>query len=90
MIDDAIEESTETVVVTLSAPTNATLGGNTSNFYSILDDDGLGWTGPGGVADSTQNKVWLSSTYAPGLNDGDPVSTWEDQTGNSHDATHII
>ncbi|MCK4465768.1 MAG: HYR domain-containing protein, partial [Bacteroidales bacterium] len=87
VVDDAVEEPTEDVVVTLSNPVNVTLGGNTSNFYSILDDDGLGWTGPGGIADSTQNKVWLSSTYAPGLNDGDPVSTWEDQTGNSHDAT---
>ena len=86
--DDTDEEATETVEVSLSNPDQAILGGITTVSYSILDDDGLGYEGPGGVANfNTQNKVWLNSTLTTGLSDGDPVSVWNDLTGNNHEAT---
>ncbi|MCK0145959.1 hypothetical protein MWU78_09910, partial [Arenibacter sp. F26102] len=39
IVDDLIDELDETVVVTLSSPTNATLGTNTVHTYTILDND---------------------------------------------------
>jgi hypothetical protein len=30
---------------------------------------------------------WVKADQITGLNDGDPVATWSDQSGNSHDAT---
>ncbi|SMN13699.1 Probable aggregation factor core protein MAFp3, isoform C [Bathymodiolus heckerae thiotrophic gill symbiont] len=39
IIDDAFDESNETVVVTLSNPNNATLGTNTAHTYTITDND---------------------------------------------------
>ncbi len=39
VVDDSIPESNETVIITLSSPTNATLGTNTTYTYTILDND---------------------------------------------------
>ena len=39
IVDDAIDEADETIIVTLSNPTNATLGANTVHTYTINDDD---------------------------------------------------
>jgi len=40
-VDDPLDESDETVLVTLSNPSNATLGSLTVHTYTILDNDGL-------------------------------------------------
>ena len=40
-VDDPLDESDETVVVTLLNPSNATLGSLTVHTYTILDNDGL-------------------------------------------------
>ncbi len=40
VINDALDESNETVVLTLSNPSNASLGTNTTHTYTINDDDG--------------------------------------------------
>ncbi|MBI4239068.1 MAG: Ig-like domain-containing protein [Deltaproteobacteria bacterium] len=48
IVDDAQVESSETVIVTLSNPANATLGTNTSHTYTITDNDT-----PPGVSSST-------------------------------------
>jgi hypothetical protein len=37
--DDSLDEADETVIVTLSNPTNATLRENTSHTYTINDND---------------------------------------------------
>jgi len=39
VVDDSLVESNETVIVTLSSPTNATLGANTTYTYTINDND---------------------------------------------------
>ncbi|KOF01323.1 hypothetical protein OB69_18205, partial [Roseivirga seohaensis subsp. aquiponti] len=39
IVDDAILESNETVIVTLSNPSNANLGTNTAHTYTITDND---------------------------------------------------
>ena len=39
IVDDAVDESDETVIVTLSNPSNATLGGNDVHTYTITDND---------------------------------------------------
>ncbi|MDC0130232.1 hypothetical protein OAI52_07200, partial [Gammaproteobacteria bacterium] len=40
IIDDSADESDETVIVTLSSPSNATLGSDAVHTYTIADDDG--------------------------------------------------
>ena len=37
--DDALDEDNETILLTLTSPTNATLGTNTGHTYTIQDDD---------------------------------------------------
>jgi predicted transcriptional regulator len=44
IVNDFLDESDETVVVTLSNPSNATLGTNTEHIYTITDDDTVGFT----------------------------------------------
>ncbi|WP_141655380.1 Ig-like domain-containing protein, partial [Roseivirga seohaensis] len=39
IVDDAILESNETVIITLSNPSNANLGTNTAHTYTITDND---------------------------------------------------
>jgi hypothetical protein len=39
VVDDALVEGNETIIVTLSNPTNATLGANTTHTYTINDND---------------------------------------------------
>ncbi len=39
IVDDATDESDETLTITLSDPTFAIIGSNTSTVYTILDDD---------------------------------------------------
>jgi hypothetical protein len=85
IIDDVTEEASETVEISISGLSNATAGAIDMHTYTVLDDDGLGWTGPGGVANTSQNKVWLNSVYAHGLSDGDPVDLWTDLSGNGND-----
>ncbi len=84
--NDGTEELPETFTITLSAPVNATLGGNTVFTYTIIDDDNIGFVGPGGVGESSNLQLWLRSDDIPGVN-GDDVSTWPDFSGNNHNAT---
>jgi hypothetical protein len=51
IVEDALDETNETVIVTLSSPSNATLGANTAHTHTINDDDevfAIGNTGPAG------------------------------------------
>ena len=83
--DDGQVELSETIIVTLSAPTDATLGTNTIFTYTINDDDSFGYTGPGGVGDSETNIVWLDADQITGLSNGADLTSWSDVSGNSND-----
>ena len=39
IVDDSVGEANETIIVTISNPTNTTLGTNTQHTYTITDDD---------------------------------------------------
>ena len=39
IVDDALDEANETVIVTLSNPSNASLGSDDAHTYTINDDD---------------------------------------------------
>jgi len=46
IVDDSVKEDNETIIVTLSSPTNATLGTPGNHTYTILDDErGVFWNG---------------------------------------------
>ena len=66
VVDDTLDEPSETVIVTLSGPTNATLGTNTTHTYTILDNEGP----PAAVADlatGSPTSVSITLTWtAPG------------------------
>ncbi len=40
ILDDVLSEDTETIILSLSSPINANLGGNVTHTYSITDNDG--------------------------------------------------
>ncbi len=85
IVDDAGIELSETIIVTISNPTNATLGTNVTYTYTIIDNDNLGAVGPGGVGDLTSNILWLRADYISGVSDGGSLSAWADTSGNDHD-----
>ena len=39
IVDDSLDEANETVIVTLSSPSNATLGSDDAHTYTITDND---------------------------------------------------
>jgi hypothetical protein len=85
IIDDDIEELSETVVLTLSVPVNSTLGPQTSYTYTIIDNDDFGYLGPGGVGDLNSNKIWVKPEDLVVVSDGTDITTWIDASGNSND-----
>ncbi len=59
VVDDALDEADETVIVTISNPTNSSLGTNTTDTYTITDNDAaptVAWTS------SAQSSVAESGT----------------------------
>lgn len=78
IIDDLVTEAAETITITLTGATNATVSGTTVHVLTILDNDQDGSTGPGGVGDASNNLVWLRG-------DNFSAGTWTDISGNSND-----
>jgi hypothetical protein len=67
----------------------------TANYIVEKTVAGIG-VGPGGIgypdnsiSGQPENTLWLKADQINGLNDGDPVTTWEDQSGNNNNATDI-
>lgn len=94
IIDDAVVEFSETIIVTLSSPTNASLGANTTFTYTILDNDVFGYKGPGGVGDQSTNKLWVSAdanVYSNAgttlASNGNTVQQWNDRSGNANNVS---
>ncbi|MFB6258753.1 MAG: hypothetical protein ABEH38_08670 [Flavobacteriales bacterium] len=44
--------------------------------------------GPAGVGDASNNAFWLDAEDQSSYSDGDPVSSWNDRSGNGNDFTH--
>ena len=88
IVDDALIEAPETIDFTLSSPNGATLGTITSHTFTLNDNDVLlGFTGPGGVGNSTYNKLWLRAGDLTSVGNGNPVSTWTDVSGSNNNAS---
>ncbi len=60
IVDDVLDEANETVIVTLSNPSNANLGANTVHTYTINDDDAI----PTIAFNSTASNAAESATTA--------------------------
>lgn len=80
IVDDLLTEAAESITVTLTTGTNATVAGTIVHVLTILDNDQTGSTGPGGVGDATNNLLWLRG-------DNFVAGTWSDISGNSNDFT---
>jgi hypothetical protein len=94
IVDDALSELPETIILTLSAPVNATLGVNTVHTYTIVDNDVFGYVGPGGVGKNTNNALWLKADKSVYSNagttlavDASTVQQWNDVSGNSNNVS---
>ncbi|WP_165851320.1 T9SS type A sorting domain-containing protein [Brumimicrobium aurantiacum] len=57
-------------------------------FLTLIPLSVFSQFGPGGVGSSSDNGLWLKADNILGLSDGDPVITWEDQSGNNNDASN--
>jgi len=83
--DDAIEELSETMIITLTVFSDVTIGGNSVYTYTIIDDDVFGHLGPGGVGKSSNNVLWTKAHDMPVVADGTDVTAWADSSGNTND-----
>lgn len=87
IVNDVVEEVSETMILTLSAPTDASLGTNTAHTYTILNNAVFGFTGPGGVGNASTNVLWVRPEELATVADATDITTWSDFSGNSHDLT---
>lgn len=86
--NDTDEESAETILVNLSSPTNATMGGISGYTLTINASDLLGTGGPSGVGASNSNPLWLVADDITGVADGAAITgTWADASGNGNGAS---
>ncbi|HUW82219.1 MAG TPA: Calx-beta domain-containing protein [Phycisphaerae bacterium] len=101
IVDDTEDESDETIEVTLSNPSNATLGANTVHTYTILDNDGVSPPGqatnpsPADGATKVSRSVILSWTAGSGADSHDvyfgtnPNPGPSEFQGNQTDTTFV-
>ncbi len=83
LLNDTSEEQDEQVVITIDGSSVA-LGAQTTHTLTILDDDGLGDTGPGGIGDQSSQLFWVIADSITGLSDGQSVTAWDDISGNAN------
>ncbi|MFP4489092.1 MAG: DUF2341 domain-containing protein, partial [Bacteroidales bacterium] len=53
--------------------------------FLCLSHIAIAQTGPGGVGSGANNPLWLRADSIYGLNNSDPVSLWNDVSGNGND-----
>ncbi|MFY0591898.1 Calx-beta domain-containing protein [Roseivirga sp.] len=87
--DDTLDELDETFSINLSAATGANIGAINEFTYTILDDP-IGYLGPGGIGNSNTLVLWLKPESLMELENGDPVSSWTDASGNENTLTQSI
>ena len=86
VVNDLVDEPTKMFRVHLDNPSFASIGSKDTAYYNIIDDDGLGYTGPGGIGSNAQYKLWyypLSESYS----NGDPVDLLTDYSNNANNAS---
>ncbi|PIQ49168.1 MAG: hypothetical protein COW03_06415 [Cytophagales bacterium CG12_big_fil_rev_8_21_14_0_65_40_12] len=83
IINDTVEELSETFTITLSAPTNASIGTNTIHTYTIINNSVIGITGPGGVGQASSNILWVRPEELTIVADGTDITAWNDFSGNN-------
>lgn len=75
IFDDEISEETETIIITISNPTNAILGTNTIHAYSILDNEIIVSDVSGSNIKSTSARIaWTTADYTDSLIEYDIVN----------------
>jgi hypothetical protein len=92
VVNDTIDETDETVIVTLSNPTNATLGAASSHTYTIIDDDNppsVQFTSTGTSGSETVASVSIAVTLSSpsGKTVSVPYSVGGTATGGGVDYT---
>ncbi|NTW99227.1 MAG: T9SS type A sorting domain-containing protein, partial [Geobacteraceae bacterium] len=86
LINDGTEEYSEQLVLTITG-SSVSLGAQTTHSLTILDNDSMGDTGPGGVGNSSSNLFWLKADAITGVSNGQAVTSWSDQSGNGNSFT---
>lgn len=82
--DDSFEESTETIILQISNPSDIGTTVGTSTATAEIADDDVAY--PGGI--STNLVFWLKADDGPSSTaDGFTVVNWLDKSGNSNDAS---
>ncbi|MEM6347174.1 MAG: lamin tail domain-containing protein, partial [Bacteroidota bacterium] len=81
-LDDAINEITESLVISISSVTNGVENGNQQTTLNILDDDDP-TNAPGGIIDPLVTWVRAGAGIA-NPTDGAILSTWGDQSESEH------
>jgi len=78
-------ETVYQATVTVISSSSNTTGGSVVRTLTIA---ALGATGPGGVGASVTNRLWLRADAGTSTTtNGQPVSSWNDQSGNGNNAT---
>ncbi|MCZ4696512.1 hypothetical protein DWB61_17840, partial [Ancylomarina euxinus] len=92
IVDDLLDENNETVIVTLSNPSNATLGTNTVYTYTINDDDAtptiaLNLTSSSGLESASSVNLQVDLSAASGLTVSVDYTVTGTATGSGTDYT---
>lgn len=85
IINDAIDENSETIIITLTSANNANLVGNTVFTYTIINNPVFGFNGPGGIGSSETNVLWLKPESLAEVADDTDITSWSDASGNAND-----
>ncbi|MEL7531662.1 MAG: lamin tail domain-containing protein, partial [Bacteroidota bacterium] len=84
-LDDAINEITETLIISISSVTNGLENGTQATTLNILDDDDP-TSAPGGIIDPLVTWIKADAGIANPTN-GATVSNWDDQSESEHPFT---
>ncbi|MCF8223015.1 MAG: hypothetical protein K9J25_07685 [Bacteroidales bacterium] len=91
LTDDTDIETDETIILEISgiASGDASPGTVLTHTVTVNDNDFDGYSGPGGVGDDSNNKLWLRTDSLSGFSNDDQVGTWEDFSGNNNDFSQL-
>ena len=93
IVDDSLDEANETVIVTLSSPSNATLGSDDAHTYTITDNDNapvvdFNTTSSNGAESSSSKALTVDLSAASAQNVTVDYAVTGTATGSGTDYTH--